>query len=85
VARRIARALGREESCVVFVKDRPGHDRRYALCADKVRRELGWAPAIPFEDGLERTIAWYSENRPWWQKIKSGEYREYYDRMYGGR
>jgi len=85
VAKKIVRALGCGEGMIAFVKDRPGHDRRYAMSTDRLRRELGWAPAVPFEEGLGRTIAWYREHRSWWEKIKSGEYRQYYERMYGGR
>jgi dTDP-glucose 4,6-dehydratase len=67
------------------VKDRPGHDRRYAIDSSKIQTELGWRPATPFQEGMADTIDWYLRNEPWWQKIKSGEYREYYERMYGNR
>lgn len=73
------------EELIEFVADRPGHDRRYALDVGRITSELGWAPRIPLEEGLRRTIAWYRENRPWWDAIKSGAYRKYYERMYGSR
>jgi dTDP-glucose 4,6-dehydratase len=62
-----------------------GHDRRYAIDCSKIENELGWKPAYSFEDGMKKTIRWYIDNRPWWEKIKSGEYMEYYERMYAGR
>jgi len=68
-----------------FVKDRPGHDRRYAIDATKIRNELGWEPTVTFEQGIERTIDWYLANSEWIKKVVSGEYREYYAKMYGGR
>ncbi len=75
----------RPKSLITFVTDRPGHDRRYALDTAKIQRELGWKPTIPFEEGLRKTIQWYVENEPWWRSIKSGEYAEYYQRMYSQR
>ena len=77
--------LGKPRSLVRFVADRPGHDRRYAIDAGKARRELGWAPRRPFQDGLRATVAWYRENRGWWERILSGEYRGWYERNYGNR
>jgi dTDP-glucose 4,6-dehydratase len=85
VAKRILAAAGRPESLLTHVKDRPGHDRRYAVDHTKLRRELGWAPRIAFADGLARTIAWYRSHEAWWQEILSGEYQTYYQRQYGGR
>jgi dTDP-glucose 4,6-dehydratase len=73
--------LGKPRSLVRHVQDRPGHDRRYALDCSKIRA-LGWSPRTPFERGLEETIAWYAENRSWWQPIKSGAYLEYYRKQY---
>ncbi|MFC1890176.1 GDP-mannose 4,6-dehydratase, partial [Thermodesulfobacteriota bacterium] len=67
------------------VKDRPGHDRRYAIDFSKIRAELSWEPEIALEDGLRETIEWYVENREWWEKIKSGEYMDYYRKMYENR
>jgi len=85
VTREILRQLGKPESLIRFVKDRPGHDRRYALDSSKIRRELGWEPRVSFEEGISRTIKWYRDNAEWWRRIKSGEYREYYDKLYRGR
>ena len=82
VVREILRLTGRDESLIEFVKDRPGHDRRYSLKCDKIK-ELGWEPATSFEQGLEQTVAWYRENEWWWQPIRSGDYRAYYERQYG--
>jgi len=85
IVRLILRALGKPESLIEFVADRPGHDRRYAIDATRLRNELGWAPRVEFAAGIAETIAWYRENRAWWQRIVSGDYREYYERLYGGR
>lgn len=85
IIRLILQILGKPESLIRYVKDRPGHDRRYAIDAEKIKQELGWEPTIKFEDGIKTTIAWYLENRSWWERIKSGEYQGYYERMYGGR
>lgn len=81
---KIIRSLGKDESFIDYVKDRPGHDRRYAVDTTKIR-ELGWEPKVNFEEGLARTIKWYKENASWWKKIKSGEYLKYYQKQYGGR
>jgi dTDP-glucose 4,6-dehydratase len=67
------------------VKDRPGHDRRYALDCSKIQRELGWKPLVSFEDGILRTIDWYRSNSSWLERARSGEYRNYYDRHYTHR
>jgi dTDP-glucose 4,6-dehydratase len=80
LARMILRKLGRPESLIKLVADRAGQDRRYSVNCTKIRA-LGWAPAFDIEQGLDRTIAWYLDNEAWWRKIKSGEYREYYDRQ----
>jgi dTDP-glucose 4,6-dehydratase len=85
IVRTILMMLNKSEDLIRYVKDRPGHDRRYAIDASKIREELGWQPLINFEQGIAETINWYVSNRPWWQDIKSGAYREYYDKMYGGR
>lgn len=74
--------LNKPASLKKFVKDRPGHDRRYAMDYSKLHRELGWNPAITLEAGLKKTIEWYKMHETWWMRIKSGEYREYYDRQY---
>jgi dTDP-glucose 4,6-dehydratase len=76
--------LGKPRSLIHFVQDRPGHDRRYSIDTAKLR-SLGWQPAHPFEDGLRDTVEWYSNNRWWWDKIKSGEFAQYYARMYEQR
>jgi dTDP-glucose 4,6-dehydratase len=73
------------EESVQYVKDRPGHDRRYAIDAGKMRRELGWEPKHSFGEAIKATIAWYRENEKWWRAIKSGKYLKYYDEQYGGR
>jgi len=77
--------LGKPRSLVRFVKDRPGHDRRYAIDFSKIQKTLGWCPSIRFEEGIEQTVSWYRVHENWWREIKSGEYRDYYDRMYGNR
>jgi dTDP-glucose 4,6-dehydratase len=81
----LLKLLGKPESLIEHVKDRPGHDRRYAIDAGKARAQLGWAPRAGFEQGLAATVAWYVENRPWWERVRSGEYRSYYQRNYGAR
>jgi dTDP-glucose 4,6-dehydratase len=85
VLRAMLKLVGKPESLIRHVTDRPGHDRRYAIDATKIRCELGWEPQLSFEDGLALTVKWYLENRSWWEKIISGEYRKYYQRMYGSR
>jgi dTDP-glucose 4,6-dehydratase len=85
VVRTIVETLGKPESLIRFVKDRLGHDRRYAMDFSKVKRELGWQPRVTFEQGIQQTIAWYREHRDWWRRIRTGEYLEYYERMYGNR
>ena len=83
LTRRILELLGRGEDLIRYVVDRPGHDRRYSIDCAKVRA-LGWEPAVDFEDGLERTVAWYRDNPEWWRRLKSGEWREYYAQQYSG-
>ncbi|MEA2197034.1 MAG: dTDP-glucose 4,6-dehydratase [Solirubrobacteraceae bacterium] len=82
VVRRVLELTGGEESLIEFVTDRPGHDRRYSLSSEKLRR-LGWAPRVRFLEGLEQTVAWYRDNAWWWEPIRSGAYRSYYERQYG--
>ncbi|MCI0849649.1 MAG: dTDP-glucose 4,6-dehydratase [Chloroflexi bacterium] len=84
VAEAILEMLEKPRSLIRFVEDRPGHDQRYALVSDKIRA-LGWSPRHDFDSALEKTVSWYRDNRSWWEKIKSGEYREYYERMYAKR
>ncbi len=76
---------GKRSSLIRFVKDRPGHDRRYAIDPTKIERELGWRSVYSFEEALEKTVGWYVENRLWWERIMSGEYLDYYVLQYGGR
>jgi len=73
------------EELITFVTDRPGHDRRYAIDAGKIERELGWKPLRAFAAGLRDTIEWYRSHRGWWEAVKSGAYLDYYERMYGER
>ncbi|MCX6385567.1 MAG: dTDP-glucose 4,6-dehydratase [Solirubrobacterales bacterium] len=82
VVERIIELTGRDSSLMEYVTDRPGHDRRYSLSSDKVRA-LGWEPSVRFAQGLEQTVTWYRENRWWWEPVRSGDYREYYERQYG--
>jgi dTDP-glucose 4,6-dehydratase len=83
VVKRIVDLTGADESLIEYVTDRPGHDRRYSLASDKAREELGWEAQVRFADGLARTVDWYRDNVAWWEPIRSGEYREYYERQYG--
>jgi dTDP-glucose 4,6-dehydratase len=85
VVRKILAALGKPESLMQTVKDRPGHDRRYALSSEKLMRETDWRAEMPFEQGLRATIDWYRANAAWVSRVKSGEYLHYYERNYGGR
>jgi dTDP-glucose 4,6-dehydratase len=85
VVKTILEILGKPESLIRFVKDRPGHDRRYAMDFSKLRGELGWRPQVRFEEGIEQTIHWYTCHQDWWQRAKTGEYMEYYERMYRKR
>jgi dTDP-glucose 4,6-dehydratase len=82
VVRRILELCGADDSLIEFMTDRPGHDRRYSLSSEKLRA-LGWEPQVHFEEGLAATVRWYEENGWWWQPIRSGAYREYYERQYG--
>ena len=82
VVRRILELTGAEESLIEHITDRPGHDRRYSLSSAKVRA-LGWEPRVRFAEGLEQTVTWYRENAWWWEPIRSGAYRAYYERQYG--
>jgi dTDP-glucose 4,6-dehydratase len=83
VVKRILELTGRDGSLIDYVTDRPGHDRRYSLSSQKLTAELGWKPAVHFDEGLARTVDWYRENEPWWGPIRSGDYRDYYERQYG--
>jgi dTDP-glucose 4,6-dehydratase len=85
VVRKILAALGKPESLMQTVKDRPGHDRRYALTSEKLMRETGWKAEMPFEKGLQATIDWYTDSQAWVARVKSGEYQHFYERNYGSR
>ena len=85
IVRLICKAFGKSERLITYVADRKGHDLRYAIDPTKIHTELGWLPETKFEDGIQKTIQWYLNNKSWWQEIVSGEYRNYYQRMYGER
>lgn len=85
VVKTILHTLGKSEELIQYVTDRPGHDRRYAIDPTKINKELGWSPATLFDEGIQKTIAWYLENKSWWEKIISGEYADYYEKMYKNR
>jgi dTDP-glucose 4,6-dehydratase len=81
----ILKLLGKSEDQISYVKDRPGHDRRYAIDSTKIQTELGWKPAYKFESGIAETIKWYVENENWWRKVMSGEYKNYYEKNYSDK
>jgi len=85
IVKGVLRLLEKPESLIQYVKDRPGHDRRYAIDSAKARRDLGWAPRHQFEEALAATVQWYREHRGWWERIRTGEYLHYYEKQYGGR
>lgn len=85
MARRLLRVMGKPETLLAYVQDRPGHDRRYALKCEKMERELGWKPLISLEDGLRQTIDWYGANASWMAAVRGGEYRSYYEKYYENR
>ena len=85
VVKTVLRELGKPESLITFVTDRPGHDRRYAIDPGKIHAELGWLPRTSFDDGIRQTVCWYLDNRTWWEHILAGEYQHYYQTMYGNR
>jgi dTDP-glucose 4,6-dehydratase len=85
IVKLILQNLNKPESLINFVKDRLGHDRRYAIDSSKIQSELGWTPKYTFETGIAETIQWYLDNKEWWERIKSGEYMAYYERMYSNR
>lgn len=85
IIKKLLKILDKSEEMIEFVKDRPGHDRRYAVDFSKAKKELGYKPESDFDTYLEKTVKWYQENKEWWQKVKSGEYKEYYRTQYGGK
>jgi len=85
IVKLICRALDKPESLITYVTDRKGHDMRYAIDPSLIHEELGWLPETKFEDGIQKTIRWYLNNRSWWESIVNGEYRKYYEKMYGNR
>lgn len=85
VVKTVLSILGKDESLITYVKDRPGHDMRYAIDPTKIKNELGWYPETTFENGIKKTVEWYLHNEAWWQEIVSGEYMNYYEKMYKDR
>ena len=85
VVKTILKEVGKPESLIEFVTDRPGHDLRYAIDPSKIERELGWKPRYNFDTGIRQTIQWYLDNKGWWENIISGEYEKYFEKMYGER
>jgi len=82
---KLGRAEGSSEQLITFVTDRPGHDARYAIDPTKLEDELGWTPSVTFEEGLSTTIDWYLANGEWIERVRSGDYQDYYEKMYGER
>ncbi len=85
VVKTILKELGKSEDLISYVTDRKGHDMRYAIDPSKMMNDLGWKPKVSFDDGIKKTIKWYLDNKKWWQNILSGEYQDYYEKMYGKR
>jgi len=85
ITEHILAELEKSEELITYVKDRPGHDRRYAIDCTKLQKELSWSAKYDFTTGMKETVAWYCDNKSWWEKIKTGEYREFYERWYGDR
>lgn len=83
IVRLILKELGKSEELITYVQDRPGHDRRYAIDNTKITTELGWKPSYTFEEGIQDTIQWYLRNSDWMERVTSGEYQNYYEKMYG--
>jgi dTDP-glucose 4,6-dehydratase len=83
--KKLNRTIGTSEKLITYVKDRPGHDMRYAIDSSKLQSELGWSPIPEFADGLEKTVEWYLSNNNWLERVLSGDYGKYYDLMYSGR
>ena len=85
IVKMICKELGKPESLITYVADRKGHDMRYAIDPTKIHNELGWLPETKFADGIKKTIQWYLDNKEWWETIISGEYQNYYEKMYANR
>lgn len=85
IVKKLLELLGKDESSIEYVKDRAGHDRRYAINFTKIKTELGWEPSVTLEVGLAQTVAWFKENEAWWKNVKSGEYQKYYSEQYEKR
>ncbi len=85
VVKLVLKELGKGEELITYVTDRAGHDRRYAIDPTKIHNELGWLPATKFADGIKKTVQWYLDNKSWWEEIISGEYQNYYEKMYSNR
>ncbi len=85
IVKKLLELLGKDESRIEYVKDRPGHDRRYAINFSKIKNELGWEPMVTLEEGLAKTVAWFKANEAWWKRVKSGEYQKYYAEQYEKR
>ena len=85
VAEKVGKDIDYFKKLITFVKDRPGHDRRYAINCDKIKKELGWKQSVSFDEGLSKTVDWYLSNSEWIEEVKSGEYRKWIERNYGGR
>ena len=83
--KKLGRTVGESEKLITYVKDRPGHDKRYAIDASKLNQKLGWKPSVTFEEGLEKTVDWYLENEEWLKNVTSGEYQKYYTAQYAAR
>jgi dTDP-glucose 4,6-dehydratase len=83
--KKLNRAAGESETLITYIKDRPGHDRRYAIDANKINKELGWKPSVTFEEGLDKTVDWYLANEQWLNDVTSGSYQHYYSNQYANR
>lgn len=82
IIKQILKIMGKSDEMIEFVKDRPGHDRKYSVDWSKINKELGWKPEVDFNTHLEKTVEWYKQNQDWWKRVKSGEYRKYYEQQY---
>ena len=83
IVKKLIELLGKDESSIEYVKDRPGHDRRYAINFNKIKTELSWEPSVSLDEGLAKTVEWFKTNEAWWKRVKSGEYQKYYSKQYG--